>query len=97
MPVSLIGRWIKLSRVECAEAYPDEIEFFEATYLGRKGRSGQRFIVWDAGGYEVTRPGHVTIEVATDEQVPYSFSIAGTVLTFVDPEGCRFEYRRVTE
>jgi hypothetical protein len=95
MQDQLVGKWTKHSTEKCAEAYPDELEFFQATYLGKKGASGQRFIVWDAGGYEVTQPGRVTIAVATDEQVPYSFSIAGTVLTFVDPEGCQFEYRRV--
>jgi hypothetical protein len=95
MQTPLLGKWTKLSSLECAQAYPDEIEFFEATYLGRKGRSGQRFIVWDAGGYEVTPGGRVTIQIATDEQVPYTFSISGDVLTFVDRDGCRFEYRRV--
>ena len=95
METGLVGQWSKLSTEKCAEAYPDELEFFEATYLGKKGASGQRFIVWDAGGYEVTEPGRVRIAIATDEQVPYTFSIAGTVLTFVDPEGCRFEYCRV--
>jgi hypothetical protein len=95
MQSPLLGKWTKLSTEKCAEAYPDEIEFFEATYLGKKGRSGQRFIVWDAGGYEVTQAGRVKIAIATDELVPYAFSIAGNVLTFVDPEECRFEYRRV--
>jgi hypothetical protein len=90
----LVGRWTKVSTAKCAEAYPDEIEFFEATYLGKKGASGQRFIVWDAGTFEVTQAGRVVIGTATDEQVPYTFSISQNLLTFVDPEGCQFEYRR---
>lgn len=91
---SLVGKWRKASTAKCAESYPDEIEFFEATYLGKKGQSGQRFIVWDAGGYQVTQADRVKIDIATDEQVSYSFSVSGSVLRFVDPDGCEFEYRR---
>jgi hypothetical protein len=95
MQSPLVGKWTKVSTERCAEAYPEDVEFFEATYLGKKGPSGQRFIVWDAGEYEVTEPGRVKIGIATDEQVPYTFSISENVVTFVDPAGCRFEYRRV--
>ena len=90
---SLVGTWTKTSSAACAEVYPDQIEFFEATYLGTKGPD-QRFIWWDAGGYQVTAPDRVTIGVATDEQVEYEFSLSGNVLTFRDREGCEFTYRR---
>jgi len=93
--MSLIGKWQKVSSPECAKAYPDEIEFFETRYLGKKGRSGQPFIWWDAGGYRVSAPDQVTIQVATDEQVVYRFAVAGSRLTFVDSEGCQFAYERV--
>src|SRR4051812_14610427 len=42
------GKWRKVSTSECGKLYPDELEFFGARYLGRKGRSGQTYIVWDA-------------------------------------------------
>jgi len=92
---SLLGTWKKISSAACDQAYPDEIEFFEATYIGRKGQSGQRFIVWDAGTYHISAPDQVTISTATDEQIVYRFSLSGATLKFVDSAGCEFEYRRV--
>src|SRR5579859_7483693 len=32
-----VGKWKKVSTTTCAETYPDEIEFFAATFLGQKG------------------------------------------------------------
>lgn len=93
--MSLTGKWQKVSTSDCAKAYPDELEFLEARYLGRKGRSGQPFIWWDAGSYRVTAPDQVTIQIATDEQVVYRFSLSGTRLTFVDQQGCEFTYDRI--
>jgi hypothetical protein len=93
--MGLVGKWKKVSTGKCDEAYPDEIEFFERPrYLGKKG-PGQGFILWDAGGYKVMDNNQVKIEIATDEQVPYKFSISENILTFTDREGCEFRYRRV--
>lgn len=93
--MTLRGRWVKVSTSNCDRQYPNEIEFREATYLARKG-PGQGFIIWDAGGYEIMAEDLVKIDIATDEQVPYSFSLAGDVVTFVDREGCEFSYRRAS-
>lgn len=93
MPGVLTGRWRKASAAECAARYPDELEFFEATYLGKKG-PGQRFIIWDAGGYEVVDNHLARIQIATDEQVLYRFTLVGDTVTFADAEGCEFHYRR---
>jgi hypothetical protein len=90
--MNFIGRWQKISSAECDRRYPDEIEFREATFLARKGPE-QGFIVWDAGGYEVMGD-EVKIEIATDEQVRYRFSLEGDTVTFVDSDGCEFRYRR---
>jgi hypothetical protein len=93
--MSLAGKWKKTSTPKCAEGYPDAIEFFERPrYLAAKG-PGQGFIWWDAGSYEVTGENQVKISIATDEQVSYRFSISGDLLTFVDKDGCEFQYRRV--
>jgi hypothetical protein len=92
--MTLTGTWRKISSQGCDRQYPDEIEFREATYLARKG-PGQGFIIWDAGGYQIVGPDEVKIEIATDEQVPYRFSVGGDVVTFNDREGCEFRYRRV--
>jgi hypothetical protein len=93
--MGLVGKWEKVSSGECDAAYPERIEFFERPrYLGKKG-PGQSFIVWDAGGYQLLDKNQVKIQIATDEQVPYQFSIVGNILTFTDSEGCQFSYRRV--
>ncbi|MGH3024045.1 MAG: hypothetical protein ACRDNI_10345 [Gaiellaceae bacterium] len=89
----LQGAWRKTTSEACAEAYPDEIEFFEHRFLGRKG-PGQGFVRWDVGGYEVSGPDEIRVATATDERVAYEFSVEGDELTFVDPEGCRVTYAR---
>lgn len=91
--MSFEGTWRKSESSECDRRYPDEIEFREATFLARKGPE-QSFVIWDAGGYYVDSEDEVRIEIATDEQVRYRFSIDDDVLTFVDGDGCEFRYRR---
>ena len=91
--MSLAGSWRKIPSDPCDRLYPDEIEFKEATYLGKKGPE-QGFIVWDAGIYEIVGPDEVKISIATDELVLYRFSISGDILTVTDREGCEFRYRR---
>jgi len=88
------GKWRKVSVSECGKLYPDEIEFFGARYLGRKGRSGQSYIVWDAGTYAADGPGRVKITTSTDEQVIYRYALEGDTLTFTDPHGCELRYSR---
>ncbi len=92
--MDFVGRWQKIVSQPCDQQYPDELEFHEATYLGRKGPE-QRFVVWDAGMYEIVESDQVKISIATDELVPYRFSLAGDLLTFEDRDGCEFQYRRV--
>ena len=93
--MQLVGKWRKISTGDCDKKYPDEIEFHEnPRFLAKKG-PGQGFILWDAGGYQVTGAAKVTIQIATDEQVPYEYSISGDILTFIDRDGCEFKYRRV--
>ena len=93
--MKLVGKWKKTSKGECDKQYPDEIEFHDhPRFLAKKG-PGQDFIIWDVGGYVVTAPDRVQIQNATDEQVPYEFSLSGDVLTFTDRDGCEFKYQRV--
>jgi hypothetical protein len=92
--MTFVGRWQKISSADCDRRYPAEIEFREATFLARKGPE-QGFIIWDTGGYEVLGEDEVKIEIATDEQVRYRFSLEGDTLTFVDGDGCEFSYRRL--
>jgi hypothetical protein len=91
--VTLIGRWKKVPGDPCDRRYPEELQFFEATYLGRKG-PGQGFILWDAGGYELLGPNQVKFDIVTDQQVVYRLSVSDSEFTAVDPQGCTLRYRR---
>ena len=88
-----MGRWQKRTTAACAAEYPDHLEFFGGTYRGTRGE-GQRFVVWDAGIYQVVAPDQVRIGTATDELVSYRFTVMPTLLTFIDQAGCTFEYER---
>ncbi len=91
----LIGRWHKVRSLECADAYPEELEFLDRPrFAGTKGPN-QRFIIWDVGGYEVVGKNRLRIDTASDEQVIYEFQLAGDLLRFVDRDGCQFEYKRI--
>ncbi|MGR9108335.1 MAG: hypothetical protein ACU843_15550 [Gammaproteobacteria bacterium] len=90
----LAGKWIRVYSGECGQYYPAEIVFHEGSwFVAKKGRN-QKFILWDAGTYAISGLREVKIQIATDEQVSYEFSLSGDVLTFVDSEGCKFTYHR---
>jgi hypothetical protein len=93
--MTLVGKWQKRSTTECSKTYPDNVEFFErGTYVGQKQSRGS-FTLWDAGEYQVLSANQVKISIATDAIKTYQYSIARDVLTFVDPDGCELQYRRV--
>jgi hypothetical protein len=95
MSISITGQWKKISSGECAGKYPDEIQFYDhPRFLAKKGPN-QDFIIWDAGGYRLTDSGQLQIQIATDQQVLYEFSLAGDVLRLIDEDGCEFKYQRV--
>ena len=93
---SLVGSWEKQEGSPCAAAYPDQIEFLERPRFSATRGPEQRFIWWDVGRYEVVAKNQIRIQTASDEFVQYGFSISGKALTFVDPNGCEFRYRRAT-
>jgi len=51
-------------------------------------------IWWDAGSYHFEGPHTLVLSTATDEMVQYEVHVRDDQLDFVDPEGCRFTYRR---
>jgi len=93
---SLVGSWQRDDdQPDCAAKYPMELDFGPGTYRGRRG-AGQGFLWWDAGSYRL-EPGRLLLTVATDELVTYQVEVTGGRLDVVDPDGCRFAYRRVAE
>jgi hypothetical protein len=94
--LKIIGNWEKIAGSPCSQAYPDAIQFQEGgLYFGQKDPPGA-FTQWDVGTFEVVGPKQVKISTANDAIVSYGFSILNDVLTFVDPDGCEYSYRRVS-
>lgn len=99
MPIQtpqLVGNWEKSTSSTCSEVYPDGIQFQEGgLYFGHKNPPGT-FTQWDVGTFEVVSPEQIKISLANDAIVTYEFSILNDVLKFVDPDGCEFNYQRVS-
>ena len=94
LSVNIIGHWVKISDSPCSQKYPDQLQFKkDGFYFGRMDPPG-RFALWDVGSFEFISSLKVKISVANDAIVSYSISIQDDTVTFVDPEGCSFRYRR---
>ena len=90
----LVGTWVKLTQSDCSGVYPHRLEFREnGIYFGQKEPPGG-FTQWDLGTYEVVASDKIKISTANDALVTYEFVFLNDLLTFVDPDHCRFEYRR---
>lgn len=92
----IIGNWEMITYSECSQVYPDTIQFHgEGLYFGQKDPPGS-FTQWDVGTFEIIGSKQVKISIANDAIVTYEFSIMNDVLTFIDPYGCKYSYRRMT-
>ncbi|MGH9841709.1 MAG: hypothetical protein ACREEM_23395 [Blastocatellia bacterium] len=92
--ILLAGKWEKVTASSCSRKYPARIEFQpRGLYTGATNPPGE-FTWWDAGTWEAAGSGQVKLSTANDAVITYKYSIAGAVLTFKDPEGCEFKYRK---
>ena len=91
----IIGRWEKLTDSPCSRTYPPALEFqARGLYFGTKADPGD-FAQWDVGTFEVVNARQMKISTANDAVITYQYTLEKDVLTFVDEEDCRFQYRRV--
>ena len=91
----IIGKWTKISNLECSRMYPDELEFNEkGIYRGFKGLDKNKFILWDVGSYEILSDYQIKISTANDELIVYTFSIKDNILNFLDNNNCQFKYQK---
>ena len=91
----LVGRWRKLPGAPCGARYPAELTFLQGgVYLAEAGEA-QDFAIWGGGDYELDPPGHIKLQIQTDEMVAYEVSAEEDQLRFSDSDGCAFSYRRV--
>lgn len=93
---TVVGRWSKAAAEGCQEAYPDEIEFFEGTYLGSTAPGGG-FPRWDAGTYQRVADDRIRIATSSDELVTYACTVSADRLVVLAEPDCRLEYRRLLQ
>jgi hypothetical protein len=92
---AIIGKWTKISNLECSRMYPDDLEFNEKrSYRGLKGLDKNKFTLWDVGSYEILSDHQIKISTANDEVIIYTFSIKDNILNFIDENNCQFQYQK---
>ena len=90
----LVGTWRKITVSRCSRVYPDDLRFDGNGLLFGRQETAGAFALWDAGTFEVAGPGTIRISTANDAVVAYAAVLRDDVLTFTDPDGCEFSYRR---
>lgn len=91
----LAGSWAKITDSACSRMYPAAVEFQrDGSYVAQNSPSAG-FLIWDVGAYAPDGTTHVRISLANDAVISYQYAIANNILTFIDPDGCKFQYRRV--
>lgn len=93
-----LGTWVKVTRNECGEKYPEQIQFTErGLYFDKSEETAESryHTVWDVGRFELNDSRHVKLSTSNDAEIVYGFSATPDTLTFKDPDGCEFAYRRV--
>lgn len=91
----LVGNWEKITRSTCSEIYPDILRFQPGgLYSGHQNKPGV-FTQWDVGTFEIISSKQIKISTANDAIITYEFSVLNNTLTFRDPDGCEYQYRRI--
>ena len=95
--MSILGSWKKITDADCSAKYPAGILFNKDGTFKAKGssRSGL-YPVWDVGSYSQSGA-IVSMSTSNDAVIRYTTLLRKDILTFEDPEGCRFSYVRVEE
>lgn len=90
----LVGSWRKVQGSAGAEHYPAFLRFEPNGLYRGEPEPPVQFTKWDLGTWRISSPGKVSISTANDAVIEYGFDGSGEQLSFIDPEGCRFAYRR---
>lgn len=90
----LPGTWRRSGQEPCAAGYAAHLRLEDGgLYFGSTEPAGG-FTWWDQGRWEVSAPGRLALSTANDEVVIYAYSLIDGTLTFTDPSGCSFSYKR---
>ncbi len=91
----LPGNWHRNGQEHCAAGYAEHLHLqSNGLYSGSSEPAGT-FTWWDQGTWKLQAPGKLALSTANDEVVTYTYSLNDGTLTFTDPAGCRFSYRRM--
>jgi hypothetical protein len=93
-PSALIGTWTRVTSSDCSRQYPATIRFEERGVYFAQPEAPGGFATWDSGSFTVSSASQVAISTANDAIITYQYALGASTITFVDPDGCRFEYRR---
>lgn len=91
----LVGNWEKLTDSPCSRVYPKLLEFRSEGLYSGTGMEPGKAPGWDIGTWAIVSPTQVKISTVHDAIITYEFSLSDDILTFVDPDKCEFQYRRV--
>lgn len=91
----LVGRWERLTDSPCSRVYPKFLEFRAQGLYSGTGMEPGDAPGWDTGTWTVASPTQVKISTTHDAIITYGFTLSEGILTFLDPDRCEFEYRRV--
>jgi hypothetical protein len=93
---ALIGTWEKVSGDPKSDVYPRILTFKEnGLYTGTGASPSAEKPWWDIGTFDIVSGDEIKISTANDMMVTYQFNIEENTLTFIDPEKCRFSYRKI--
>lgn len=92
--IRFIGLWIRITNLPCSMGYPTQIEFRKNGLYWGTGSKSAPSPGWDVGTWQLASLSEVKISTAHDAIMTYKFSLKNDLLTFIDPAGCEFKYRR---
>lgn len=92
----LVGTWQRISTAECSQLYPAMLQLQENKLYEGQSSPGREFTIWDVGEYEIISDHEIKISTANDAILLYQYSISSELLTFVDSDNCKFQYRKVS-
>jgi len=93
----LVGTWRKAENPPCAALYPAVIRFESNGLYRGWSDPPDGFVTWDVGTWQLGGHDQLSVSTANDAVITYACMLAGDMLTFTDPQGCRFSFRRSGE
>ena len=89
------GRWKKITKSACSEAYPAIIDFkSNGLYNAEADAQAKQHPLWDVGTFTVDKD-QVKLATSNDAVIAYKVKQTNTQLTFEAPDGCTITYQKM--